>query len=65
MNDLNTKDISESSYNSLRFGSNKNWWSSTQYDAASGWYMGYFGRTNMGTKTITYYTCPVLEIPNN
>jgi hypothetical protein len=61
---INTADITASTYSSLVIPTATNTWSSSQYNAPSGWYIGDNGTMSANTKTSNYFVAPVLEIPN-
>ena len=53
----------DTSGGSITIATNKNYWSSSQYNSDYSWYIEYLGRALFGGKTGNFYVCPVLEIP--
>ena len=53
----------DTSGGSITIATNKNYWSSSQYNSIYSWYIEYLGRALFGNKTSPSYVCPVLEIP--
>ena len=53
----------DTSGGSITIATNKNYWSSSQYNSDYSWYIEYLGRALFGGKTANDYVCPVLEIP--
>ena len=53
----------DTSGGSITIATNKNYWSSSQYNSSYSWYIEYLGRALFGGKTGNSYVCPVLEIP--
>lgn len=53
----------DTSGGSITIATNKNYWSSSQYNSSYSWYIEYLGRALFGGKTGYSYVCPVLEIP--
>ena len=53
----------DTSGGSITITTNKDYWSSSQYNSSYSWYIEYLGRALFGGKTSNSYVCPVLEIP--
>lgn len=54
----------DTSGGSITIATNKDYWSSSQYNSDYSWYIEYLGRVLVGDMTSHSYICPVLEIPN-
>lgn len=61
---INNKDTTASDYSSTNFSTTRTIWSSNQYSAKNCWGADNLGRMFYTDKTSSYFTCPVLEIPN-
>ena len=54
----------DTSGGSITIATNKDYWSSSQYNSSYSWYIdGYTGRVLFSGMTANCYVCPVLEIP--
>lgn len=56
-------DTSASSHSSTNFSSTRIIWSSSQYGSYNGWYLYHDGVVYYSSKKLTFFACPVLEIP--
>lgn len=63
--EIETMDITATSYTSLNFSSSRSLWSSSQVDMNYGWMLYQTGNINTAGKQFDYFACPVLEIPNS